>query len=58
LGVDPEDLLSSNDTVIAGEPSRVMHVAAWRKWSGVMTGEALPRPTVGKSNYKPPVKLF
>ena len=33
LEVDPDDLLSSKDTVIAGEPMGVLHVAAWRKWS-------------------------
>jgi hypothetical protein len=29
---------------------RVMRAAAWRKWSGAMTGEALRRPMVGKPN--------
>jgi len=31
--VDPDDLLSGKNTVIAEEPLRVLHVAAWRKWS-------------------------
>jgi len=33
LGVDPDDLPSGSYAVTAGGPSRVMHVAAWRKWS-------------------------
>ena len=50
LEVAPDDLLSGSHAVIAGEPSRVMHVAAWRKRSQVMTGEVLRRPTVGRLN--------
>ena len=33
LEVDPDGLLSSRYTVTAGEPLKVLRVAAWRKWS-------------------------
>jgi len=33
LGVNSDDLLFGGNAVIAGEPLRVLHVAAWRKWS-------------------------